>query len=154
MPKRLGPLPAELQLAPTLAQRVFQLREFRNLTVLDLARQSRFTVTRIEDIEAGLETWLSATDRQVLSKALNVEANILQEVEQRAVLSSMPESKSYSADRIREIARAIINGARDLTCPECDGTLRCSVQTGLDMEGNELILARAFCLKCPFVLHG
>ncbi len=154
MPKRLGPLPAELELAPTLARRIFQLREFRNLTVRDLAKQSRFGVQRIEDIEAGLETWLSATDRQVLAKALNIEAQLLQEVEQRAVLSSMAESKTYTADRIREIARAIINGARDLTCPECESALKCSVQTGLDHEGKETILARAFCVKCPFVLHG
>ena len=154
MAKRLGPLPADMVLASTLAQRLSQLREFRNLTIRDLSKQSRFTITRIEDLEAGLETWLSATDRQLLAKALNIEAFLLQEVEQRAVLSSTVESRSYSVDRIREIAHSIINGARDLECPECGGPLKCSIQQGLDMENNEVILARAFCTRCPFILRG
>jgi transcriptional regulator with XRE-family HTH domain len=152
--KRLGPIPKELKLASTLAQRLFQLREFRNLTVRDLARASRFSVIRIEELEAGMETWLSATDRQLLAKALNVEANVLQEVESRPTLSSTTESKDYVPDRRREIIRAIINGARDLECPECNGALKCSIQQGLDMDNNEVSVARAFCIKCPFVIHG
>lgn len=142
-----------MELAPTLAQRIAQLRDFRNLTVKDLARHSRFSTERIEDLEAGLETWLSATDRQRLAKALNVEAITLEDVECRVTLSATRETKNYSADVIRGIARAIINGAKDLECPECNGPLKCSIQQGSDMEGNPFLLARAFCTRCPFVLH-
>ncbi len=151
---RSGPLPADFDLGTTLAQRISKLRDYRNLTVKDLAKFSRFAVERIEDLEAGLETWLSASDRQRLAKALYIEANLLQEVEMRAVLSSTKESSEYTVDRIREIAHSIINGARDLECPECGGNLKCSIQQGLDLENNEILLARAFCSKCPFVLHG
>jgi transcriptional regulator with XRE-family HTH domain len=151
---RSGPLPVDFDMGTTLAQRVSKLRDYRNLTVKDLAKNCRFAVERIEDLEAGLETWLSASDRQRLAKALNIEANVLQEVEMRAVLSSTKESKEYTVDRIREIAHAIINGARDLECPECGGNLKCSIQQGLDLENNVILLARAFCSKCPFVVHG
>src|SRR6185369_11111373 len=72
------PLPSEFKLAPTLATRVFQLREFRSLTVKDLAQLARFTPERISDIEAGLETWLSVTDRQKLAKALIIDPVKLQ----------------------------------------------------------------------------
>jgi transcriptional regulator with XRE-family HTH domain len=141
-------------LAPTLAQRVFQLREFRNLTVRDLAKASRFSVTRIEELEAGMETWLSAADRQLLAKALNVEAIILLEVEDRALLSAIEQSRTFLEDKRREVVRSIINGARDLECPECSGALKCSIQQGYDLEGKETIMARAFCTRCPFVIHG
>lgn len=154
MSKRLGPIPADVVLASTLAQRIFQLREFRNLTVKDLAKASRFSIKRIEELEAGMETWLSATDRQLLAKALNVEAIVLQEVEDRALLSETDQSKSFLEDKRREVVRSIINGARDLECPECSGPLKCSIQQGFDLENREVIMARAFCTKCPFVIHG
>ena len=144
---RSGPLPIDMTLATTLARRIAQIRDFRNITPLDLARRSRFSLDRIEDLEAGLETWLSATDRQRLAKALNIEAVLLQDVERRATLSSTNDSKFYSADRIKEIGRAIINGAKNLECPECGGTLQCSIQHGLDLESNQILLARAFCLR-------
>lgn len=144
------PLPPSIQLAPTLARRVLQLREFRNLTVVDLARLCRFTPERIEDIESGLETWFSATDRQILAKALSVEPAMLQEVEQRAV-------KKEDADNLeslmRELEAAILGGARDLACPRCSYTLKCSVQDGYDLEGMPMQLAKAFCTRCPFVLR-
>ena len=81
--RQVKPFPKGMQFAPTLAQRLSQLREFRNMTVLDLARSSRFSRQRIEDLEAGLESWLSSTDRQLLAKALAVEPKLLQKVEKR-----------------------------------------------------------------------
>src|SRR5262249_23206631 len=71
------PLPSSFQLEPTLAQRVRQLREFRNMTVKDLAKLSRFKISRLEEIELGFENWLSSSDRQLLAKALSVEPSVL-----------------------------------------------------------------------------
>ena len=84
--RQLRPLPSSLELAPTLAQRIAQLRDLRNMTQMDVARRTRFSLQRIEDIESGIETWLSATDRQLLAKALCVEPVLLQEVEARNML--------------------------------------------------------------------
>lgn len=137
-----------MALAPTLAQRVQQLRDFRNLTVRDLARLARFKPQRVEDIESGMETWLSSTDRQMLAKALNIEPYLLQEVEVRRDTGDSPEF----IDECKRISESILLGAKTLECPRCRSTLRCTIQEALDIEGQPIRFPRAFCMKCPFVL--
>jgi transcriptional regulator with XRE-family HTH domain len=149
---KLLPLPSDFPLGSTLARRVAQLRDFRNMTVRDLAKASRFSVTRIDDIEQGLETWLSSTDRQILAKALNIEPSLLQEVERRAKLSHDNYDALLVAAHQQHLADAILGGARDLECPNCGGTLKCSVQEGFDLEEKPIRFPKAFCLKCPFIL--
>jgi len=146
------PLPTDFPLAGTLARRVWQLRDFRNMTVRDLATASRFSVQRIDDIEQGLETWLSSTDRQVLAKALNIEPILLQEVERRAKVTTEHYDEQLVIMHQRRLADAILGGGRDLECPECGGTLKCSIREGLDMEGRPIRFPKAFCLKCPYLL--
>lgn len=135
-------------MAPTLAQRVNQLREIRNMTVRDLARSARMEFQRIEDIEGGLETWLSITDRQLLSRALGVEPHVLQEVETRNVVPAAEQSSAFAQD----LALRVLNGDRDLECPNCGAKLQCSVQEALDIEGAPLRFPKAFCTKCPWLL--
>jgi transcriptional regulator with XRE-family HTH domain len=127
---------------------VFQLREFRNLTVRDVAKLTRFTIARVEDIESGLETWLSASDRQLLAKALAIEPVILQEVEARNPL----DHSLVKADLEEQLNDAILSGRNDLECPNCGGTLKCSIEKALDIDGLPMQFPKAFCLKCPFVL--
>lgn len=103
---------------------------------------------RVEDIEAGIETWLSTTERQLLAKALTVEPILLQEVETRP-----PGSEAHIEEAQARIVDAILNGQRELECPQCGGTLRCSVQDALDFDGNPTRFAKAYCLKCPYVLR-
>lgn len=124
------------------------------MTIKDLAKGTRFSVQRIEDIEAGIETWLSSSDRQLLAKALIVEPGLLQEVEARtSAAHQMPESRMFDQETARELGRVILNGARELECPDCGGTLRCNVEVGLDIEGHEIRMPKAFCTKCPFTLR-
>jgi transcriptional regulator with XRE-family HTH domain len=152
--KQLRPLPPSMQLAETLARRVLQLREYRNMTILDLSRLSRFTVARIEDIESGVETWLSAPDRQLLAKALAIEPKLLQEVETRAIAGHQVRDPAelYQATSA-QLTESILRGARELECPDCGSTLKCSIQEGVDLEGNGIQFAKAFCIRCPFVLR-
>lgn len=152
-PKNLKPIPVSLKLAPTLARRVNQLREARDLTVKQLAKLAQFEPRRVEDIESGLETWLSATDRQMLAQALRVDARLLQEVETRICADSVPESLASSNSVVLELTDKILKGERDLACPDCGSALKASVQEGFDIEGAPLRLAKAFCAKCPFVLR-
>src|SRR5262249_19088297 len=91
--KHFRPIPSTMKLADTLAQRVGQLREFRNMTVRDLAKASRFDVRRLEEIESGMETWFSSTERQLLAKALSVEPALLLEVERRSKPSVIEETE-------------------------------------------------------------
>lgn len=146
--RQVKPLPPNIGLGQTLAQRVKQLREHRNMTVKDLARWSRFSMNRIEDIESGIETWLSSSDRQLLCKALVVEPFLLEEVEVR---SSSIDSKALEIARY-DLAQFILRGDCDLKCPLCGGSLRCSIQDAFDLEGNPVRLPKAFCISCPFVL--
>jgi transcriptional regulator with XRE-family HTH domain len=146
--RQVKPITSKVQLAPTLARRVGQLRDLRNMTTKDLGRISRFGQQRIEDLEAGIETWLSVTDRQTLAKALVVEPSILQEVETQPGL--FPSTNNMDNQRLHE---AILNGARDLECPQCRSTLKCSIQEGLDIEGKPIRFAKAYCSQCPFVLY-
>jgi len=144
--------PKDMVLKPTLAGRVNQIREFRNLTTRDLAKSTRFKLERIEDIEAGMETWLSSSDRQILAKALRVEPHILKEVEVRPEEEKEPELNEVSRAVIEDLADAILHGERDIKCPRCKTTMICSVQEAIDLEDNPIYLPMAYCTKCPFVL--
>ncbi len=124
------------------------------MTVRDLARQARFTPQRIADIEAGIETWLCSSDRQLLAKALSIEPVLLQDVESRANAGhQVQESRMLDHQTGAQLAHAILNGARELECPDCGSTLKCSIQEGIDIEGNPIQSAKAFCVKCPFTLR-
>ncbi len=146
--RQVKPFPLQLKLAATLAQRLQQIRHLRNMTVKDVAKASHFSQQRIEDLECGLETWLSTTDRQLLAKALVVEPALLEEVE----------VKTFEADDVTrqirnfELTQAILAGARDRDCPDCGKNLRCSVQEGIDLDGQVVHFAKAYCLRCPYVL--
>lgn len=150
--KQFKALPTQLQLAPTLAQRIFQLRELRNMTVRDLAEASRFSINRIEDLESGLETWLSSADRQLLARALVIEPNLLKEVEYRLPASGA-DSAMFDRERCQNLGEAILAGGRDLQCPDCGSNLSCDVQEGMDMDERPFVFAKASCRKCPFVLR-
>ncbi|MCA0312785.1 MAG: helix-turn-helix domain-containing protein [Candidatus Melainabacteria bacterium] len=138
-------------LETTLSRRVSQLRRLRNLTLEEVSERTNFTVARLEDIEAGLETWLSATDRQKLARALTVDPPVLQEVEVKPRLEPSADPKRWQAI-LDDLTESILLGARELSCPQCGHTLRCRVQEGLDINENPIFFAKAFCQKCPFTL--
>ncbi len=120
------------------------------MTVKDLAKACRMQTGRIEDIEAGLETWLSTTDRQILARALRIEAYVLKEAEYEP---AHPELSDPPPELLHELAENILHGVRELICPRCKkAALKCSVQEGFDIEGARIHYARAFCDNCPFVL--
>jgi transcriptional regulator with XRE-family HTH domain len=146
--RQLKPLEVDIALGTTLAQRVKQLREYRNMTVKDLARWSRFPINRIEDIESGIETWLSSAERQLLCKALVIEPSLLEEVEVRGFLN---DSKQLEIVRY-DLSQFVLRGDSNLRCPLCAEPLQCSIQEGFDLEGDPIRLPKAFCRSCPFVL--
>lgn len=148
MAKQFRPLPPNYRLDTSLARRVQQLREFRHLTIEDIADMTRFPVKRVEEIEAGFETWFSATERQLLAKALGVEPILIQEVEAKP-----PAKQGLTISQNTKITQAILFGQRDLECPDCGSTLRCSVVDALDIDGQPTRFAKAFCNKCPFILR-
>lgn len=145
-PKRQSP-----PLEKTLARRVSQLRDLKNLTVLDLSRVTRMSVKRIEAIESGQEIWLSIRDRTVLARALGVQPAILQEVE--ACPSEMSPARMQSVAAVDEIAERILAGEVQIPCPQCQTNLKVSVEDALDFEGRPTQFARGYCPVCPFSLR-
>lgn len=143
--------PKDMELKPTLAGRVNQIREFRNLTIRDLSKDTRFSTARIEDIESGLETWLSSADRQILATALRIDPQVLKDVEVRPA-DEEPTITEIPHTVLEDLADAVLHGERDIPCPRCKTTLNCSVQEGTDLENNQIFLPMAYCPKCPFVL--
>jgi len=150
--RNFRPIPPTFDLGQTLAQRVRAIREFRNMTVRDLATSTRFPIARIEDIEAGIETWLSTTERQIVARALGIDSIIIGEVEKRVKESPDVFNETAGEESYAQIVAKILGGARTLDCPNCGDKLKCSVQDGLDMEGLPIQFARASCQKCPFFL--
>lgn len=118
----------------------------------DLAKAVRMPVKRVEEIEAGIETWLSETERQIMAKALRVEPWVLQEVEYRSPKEPHPGTASLTGDESKELANSILHGVEVIPCPRCKTPLNCSVQEGLDIEGRRMRFPKAFCPNCPFVL--
>jgi hypothetical protein len=152
--KQFRQLPSNIKLAPTLARRLVQVREIRNMTVVDVAAHANFPIKRIEDLEAGLETWMSSTDRQKLAKALSIEPGLLKEVEERHKdIAPLPVSHMLDAETAENLARDILDGVENLKCPDCGQPLRTNVIDGFDMDGHPTQFAKAFCTKCPYVLR-
>lgn len=144
---------SEAELADTLSRRVNKLREMRNMTVLDLAKSCRFTVSRIEAIESGLEIWLSFTDRTILARALGVMPAFLKEVESSP--AELPEGEEYkqASEELENLAELVLAGKENLSCPKCMAILKTGIESALDFEGNPTRFARAYCPVCPFVLR-
>ena len=144
-----------LELANSLSSRVALLREFRNMTVRDLAKRSHFTIRRIEGIESGEENWLSVSDRQILARALGVEPRVLKDVELSpddypGVYSNTVQPPPVDTD---VMAENILKGYTDIKCPRCGTELKTSIEQALDVEGRPTNYARAYCPKCPFSLR-
>ena len=154
MARTRRPLPKDLALASTLASRLNQIRQFRNMSKSELAEACRIPNKRLDDLEAGLETWLSPSDRQIIAKALFIDPTILKEAEYRPDIDNAhPSYAAMSDEIIQRIEQSILNGARNLSCPQCDNILKCSVQERRDLNNEKVYFAKAFCVKCPFTLR-
>ncbi len=84
----------------------------------------------------------------MLSKALGVEPELLEEVEVR---SNMHDAKALEI-ACYDLAQYVLRGDHNLKCPVCMGALKCSIQDAFDLEGMPIKLSKAFCTQCPFVL--
>lgn len=146
--RRYKPLPADFKFESTLAGRLRQIREFRTMSTQEVAKLCRFKLQRVEELEGGMENWLSAADRQLIAKALSVEPSLLKEVELR---SGIDDDRNGAMEK--NLARAILAGQKDLPCPYCGGKLISSVEDAFDIEDRPFRFAKAFCENCTFLLR-
>ncbi len=145
----MAQLPQKIKLPETLALRVQHLRHLLNMTPNGLAKKAQVPLTLVEDLEAGLVSFLSPAVRQKIARALRCPSDVLREVEKTP-------DKPFKASPIakKQMLEAIIRSPYGTyTCPECEGELRIQYFERRDLEDNPITAIKVNCLKCLFRLE-
>lgn len=139
-------------LPKTLASRVSFLRNSRRIHLEELSVHARVSLKLIEDIEAGIETWLPTAIRQRIARVLKVDPKILEEVEVKNHYGeNLPKEPPLElAERIQE---DILSGVKNIKCPLCENTLKIWIQEGFDLNDRPVKIAKAHCTVCIFQLR-
>ena len=139
------------KLPNTLASRISFLRNARKIHIAELAHEARVKVKLLEDIEAGIETWLPTSVRQRIARVLKVDPNILEEVEVKNINDENKEPPKELTERIQE---EILLGKTNINCPHCQSPLRVWIQEGFDLNGNPVKTAKGHCTVCVFQIKS
>lgn len=139
-------------LPPTLASRVSFLRNGRRIHIEELSVQARVSLKLVEDIEAGIETWLPTTVRQRIARVLKVDPIILEEVEIKKNYGDQ-NLKDPPLELIERIKEEILSGSENLTCPKCNKPLKVWIQEGFDLNGFSIKAAKGHCTVCIFQIR-
>jgi transcriptional regulator with XRE-family HTH domain len=138
-------------LPTTLALRVRHLRERRMMSLEYLAHKAQVPVGMIEDIEAGIETFLAPSVRQRIARVLHVRPSQIQEVETPPDLES---AETPMLQRKGLNLREAIMGDPDAPhlCPSCGAPLAVRIFERRDLQDNPLNVIKAHCTRCLFRL--
>ena len=138
-------------LPKTLASRVSFLRNERRIHIADLSLQAKVPIQLLEDIEAGIETWLPTSVRQRISIVLKVDPKILEEVE----VKNLKVEELYReppGELIERICEEILEGVNDIKCPLCSNEMKVWIQDGFDLNGAPIKTPKGYCKSCVFQL--
>lgn len=138
-------------LPKTLAARISFIRDSRGLHVFELSKLARVSTKLLEDVEAGIETWLPVAVRQRIARILNIDPNILEEVEIKNKASEAL-TKVPPLELLERIEEEILSGIKDVNCPVCGNKLRTWIQEGFDLNSNPVKSAKGYCTVCVFQL--
>lgn len=139
-------------LPKTLASRVSFLRNVRRLHIAELSYEARVSLKLLEEIEAGIETWLPVAVRQRIARVLKIDPNILEEVEVKNI-STVDLPKEPPSELVERIQEDILAGVHDLKCPLCQCNLKTWIQEGFDLNGELIKTPKAHCTECVFQLR-
>ncbi len=135
----------------TLALRVQYLRQRRMLSVEYVADKAQVPVKMLEDIEAGIETFMAPAIRQRIARVLQVRPSQLREVE-KSMLVEAPDGPVMRA-KGKTLHEAILSDPDDAHfCPRCEAPLAVRVFERRDLRDKPLIVIKANCTKCLFRL--
>jgi transcriptional regulator with XRE-family HTH domain len=137
-------------LANTLALRVQQLREQYGYSQERLAELANLPLSQIQDIEAGIELFLSPSVRQKLARVLKTRASVLKAVEKPQQTQLTPYLSPEARERYIEEILHHPNQAYD--CLICGGPLAVRLFNRRDLEDNPLVEVKAHCSRCLFRL--
>ena len=139
-------------LPKTLASRISYLRNSRKIHLAELSLQAKVDIKLLEDIEAGIETWLPTAMRQRIARVLKVDPIILEEVEvKNETAEDLP--KDPPMELVERIQEEILSGKKDLNCPLCGSPIRGWIQEGFDLNERPIKSAKGHCTKCVFQLR-
>ncbi len=138
----------EVKKYPTLAQFVSETREKAGFSQSGLAKRCNLAIEDIQNIESGIELFLSSTVRQKLAKGLKA---TLSEIK----LYEKQQDFHFSDKRDVEDLKALIlenenNKGFVLLCPVCGSKLITRIAKLYDLEDNLMLHPKARCTKCPF----
>jgi transcriptional regulator with XRE-family HTH domain len=135
----------------TLASRISLIRNARGLHIFELSKLARVSIKLLEDIEAGIETWLPVAVRQRIARVLNIDPCILEEVEVKNK-SSIDINKEPPLELLERIEEEVLSGAKEINCPVCGNKLRIWIQEGFDLNDEPVKSAKGHCTVCVFQL--
>lgn len=140
----------KVDLPATLAQRVQVLREQLGITTTRLAERALLPVELIQDVESGIELFLSPAIRMKLARALRVKPHILQDVEKPG-----PEhNKSFHAldPRLYKLKEAfyrmVDNPDAVEACPQCGNALVLQRFERKDLQDQPITHYKLHCSGC------
>ena len=139
-------------LPKTLASRVSFLRNERRIYIADLSLQAKVPIKLLEDIEAGIETWLPTSVRQRISIVLKVDPKILEEVEVKN-LKTEELYRNPPGELIERICEKISKGINDIKCPLCSSEMKVWIQDGFDLNGEPIKTPKGYCKSCVFQIR-
>ncbi len=132
----------------TLAHFVSAQREHLGLSLGGLAKKCNLSEADIQNIEGGIELFLSSTVRQKLAKGLRVSLDEIKLYEKKEDFHLFKEVK------VEDIKEEILNNAGNKgyspICPVCGAKLVVRVAKMYDLEDNLMLHPKARCTKCPF----
>ena len=139
-------------LPKTLASRVSFLRNARRIHIAELSLQAKVPLQLLEDIEAGIETWLPTSIRQRISIVLKVDPKILEEVE---VKNKKIEGlyKEPPGELIERICEEILEGISNIKCPTCGSEMKTWLQDGFDLNDAPIKTPKGYCKSCIFQIR-
>ena len=144
---------SETKSAVTLAERIRFWREQRYLTPASLALKTRLPLKTIEDIEAGIETFLSPTVRQRIARILHVRPGQIKELEKPPKVLPGSADAPILQQRSVSLHDAILRDPDEpQACPLCQAPLQIRVFERRDLQNNPLLVIKASCTACLFRL--
>ncbi|MBX2860143.1 MAG: helix-turn-helix domain-containing protein [Vampirovibrio sp.] len=136
-------------LPTTLARRVRFLREELGITPRKFGELCILPEKAIEDIEAGIETFLAPSIRVRMARILRVKPEVLKEVERRPPLYQPV--AGVTADWEASFQKAVLeNPDRAYYCPNCGEKLNVRVFDRWTLEGVPVVSLKVRCSGCLF----
>jgi transcriptional regulator with XRE-family HTH domain len=135
----------------TLSRRVQRLREQLNLSITQLGQKANLTEPFLQDLEAGLEPFLSPAVRQKLARVLRVKLSYIQEVETPP--PPIPDVRLDDEKKADMLNALIKKPDRVLFCPACGGKLVARLFNRQDLQGTPLTSFKIHCSQCLFAME-